>query len=131
MIRRFFKDSKEKLSKDFSIEEFHCHCQFQECFETYIDEGLVNGLQILRNVIAVPVVITRGYSCSAHNKAVGGAKNSFHLLGMAADLYAKGVGLNQLIKAASQIDAFGGIGSYQGHLHVDTGPRRDWASQNL
>lgn len=35
-----------------------------------------------------PIFVTSGYRCEALNKAVGGAKNSQHCKGEAADLYA-------------------------------------------
>ena len=43
-------------------------------------------LQNLRNKIKMPIVVTSGYRSEAVNKAVGGAKNSAHLRGGAADI---------------------------------------------
>lgn len=43
-------------------------------------------LQKLRNLIGMPIVVTSGYRSEAVNKAVGGAKNSAHLRGGAADI---------------------------------------------
>lgn len=43
-------------------------------------------LDPLRELLGQPVRVTSGYRCPALNKAVGGAGNSFHLTGCAADL---------------------------------------------
>lgn len=42
-------------------------------------------LQPLRNYLGVPVVISSGYRSPVLNKKIGGAANSQHLYGMAAD----------------------------------------------
>lgn len=38
-----------------------------------------------------PVIITSGYRCEEHNRAVGSVRNSQHLLGNAADIVVDGV----------------------------------------
>ncbi len=45
-------------------------------------------LDPLRTAYAQPIYINSGYRSPALNKAVGGAKNSHHILGMAADITA-------------------------------------------
>lgn len=47
-------------------------------------------LDPLREAYGKPVYVSSGYRCAELNKAVGGAKNSQHLTGMAADIYVKG-----------------------------------------
>ena len=42
----------------------------------------------LRQAIGAPITITSGYRCKALNSAVGGANNSLHLWGLAADITA-------------------------------------------
>ena len=44
-------------------------------------------LQPLRKAWGHPIVVSSGYRCEELNKAVGGAKNSQHLLGEAADIH--------------------------------------------
>lgn len=43
-------------------------------------------LQPLRDEIEAPVRVTSGYRCKALNSIVGGAENSLHMLGLAADV---------------------------------------------
>lgn len=50
--------------------------------------ALAERLQIIRDVLRVPVYISSGYRCAALNKAVDGEYTSQHQLGLAADIYA-------------------------------------------
>jgi hypothetical protein len=43
-------------------------------------------LDILRSALGVPLMISSGYRCAAHNAEVGGAPSSRHLIGCAADV---------------------------------------------
>jgi uncharacterized protein YcbK (DUF882 family) len=43
-------------------------------------------LQCIRNVVDFPLVISSGFRCEAHNKAVGGEADSAHTRGLAADI---------------------------------------------
>ena len=45
-----------------------------------------NVLQPLRDALGCPIVITSGFRCAELNKRIGGAANSQHLYGQAADL---------------------------------------------
>lgn len=49
---------------------------------------LASGLERVRNLLAVPVVVTSGYRCPKLNSAIGGSKNSAHMNGLAADFIA-------------------------------------------
>ena len=44
-----------------------------------------NVLQPLRDALGCPIVITSGFRCAELNKRIGGAANSGHLYGQAAD----------------------------------------------
>lgn len=47
---------------------------------------LANELEVVRAILGgFPIVISSGYRCPRVNAAVGGAKESAHLLGLAAD----------------------------------------------
>lgn len=45
-----------------------------------------NVLDPLRHAWGAPIIVTSGYRCPKLNKKVGGAKNSQHTLGQAADI---------------------------------------------
>lgn len=49
-----------------------------------------NVLDPIRDKFCAPVIITSGYRCPKVNKLVGGANNSQHMSGCAADFHVKG-----------------------------------------
>ena len=53
-------------------------------------------LQPLRDKLGKPIIITSGYRSPALNKAIGGAPNSQHCKGEAADLYSPGMTIKEL-----------------------------------
>ena len=106
----------QKLSEHFQAREFACSC----CGMVLVHPELVRKLEGLRSAVGAPVNVTSGYRCSSCNKAVGGAENSYHLFGMAADIWVEGISPQQLAEIAANI-GFDGIGVYpeQGFVHVD------------
>lgn len=67
-----------------------------------------------------PITITSGYRTAKHNTAVGGAKNSFHLRGMAADIVVEGMSPKQVQSTLS--DWPGGLGLGATFTHLDIRP---------
>jgi len=101
------------LSAHFSRHEFACH----HCGQLAHDppQRLLDGLEVVRANHGRPVRIVSGYRCPAHNRAVGGARNSRHLDVAAADLE-PGV----LSVADARVIGFVGIGACKGWaVHVD------------
>lgn len=45
------------------------------------------ALDPLREAIGSPIIVSSGYRCPELNNAVGGSPTSYHLLGLAADIY--------------------------------------------
>jgi uncharacterized protein YcbK (DUF882 family) len=85
-------------------------------------------LQRLETVRALagghPLRIVSGYRCPPHNKAVGGAKDSQHMYGAAADIPAGRVTPAQATRAG-----FTGLGIQAGwvvHVDVRDGPITTW-----
>ena len=50
------------------------------------------GLELVRNLLGAPILISSGYRSPALNKAVGGAANSQHMTGEAVDFTCPGYG---------------------------------------
>lgn len=51
-----------------------------------------NILQPLRNYLGVPILISSGFRCPDLNRAAGGAADSQHLYGQAADIHTGSIG---------------------------------------
>lgn len=122
-IKQYQKSARIKLSNNFTSNEFSCHgngC----CTTVLIDEKLVEYVQQIRDHFKKPVNISSGYRCAIHNRNVGGATNSYHSRGQAADIYINGVSPAEIAKYAESIGILG-IGLYEtakdGYfVHIDT-----------
>lgn len=108
-------EKKEFESKDGAAMPAAVLAQIQE---------LAKNLQVLREKVKKPIVITSGYRSPAHNKAIGGAKESKHILGQAADFKVPGMTpkqvyliILQLIKEGKMKP--GGLHAYSGWVHYD------------
>lgn len=66
------------------------HIDERATIECNINSLVDNVLDPIRDKFCAPVVITSGYRCPQVNKLVGGANNSQHMLGCAADFHIKG-----------------------------------------
>jgi uncharacterized protein YcbK (DUF882 family) len=119
MIKSYImdKDANEKVGQHFKVREFACKDGSQVVF---IDDHLVSVLDILRNKLGKPVIITSGYRTPTRNKDVGGAKYSYHMRGMAADIRVNGVSAKEL---ANELNAIVpdecGIIVYKSWVHFD------------
>ena len=119
------KDGNRRLAPDFKVRELRCR---DGTDTVMVDEALTVVLQCIREHFGKAVTITSGYRTAAHNAAVGGAKNSQHLLGRAADIRVEGVSVEDVAAYAEQLmPDWGGVGRYPikagratGWVHVDT-----------
>lgn len=106
-------------SKYFKQREFGCKC----CGYVNTVDELIVVLDKLREHFDKPVVITSGTRCTAHNKAVGGAKASQHLYGTAADIKVKDVSPVEVHKyLITTYPNEYGIGMYNTFTHIDVRP---------
>ncbi|MCL2512370.1 MAG: D-Ala-D-Ala carboxypeptidase family metallohydrolase [Oscillospiraceae bacterium] len=119
------KDGNTYLSKNFQVKEFRCRDGNDKIL---IDDALVQKLQAMRDCFGVPVNINSAYRTAAYNKKVGGASNSRHLCGTAADIAVKGV--NPLTICRFSQGRFNGIGLYDTFSHVDARPDKSYWKQN-
>ncbi len=109
-----------KISEHFSRNELACKCG---CGQDTVDVALLPVLERVRDHFDSPTSVTSGNRCTEYNKRVGGAKNSQHLIGKAADIKVKGV---NPVDVYNYLDAShsGGLGSYPGFTHVDSRDQR-------
>lgn len=71
-----------QISPNFRLREFQCPC----CHAVTLHPKLLAAMQKLRGDLAAPLIVTSGYRCARHNSDVGGARNSLHRRGLAADV---------------------------------------------
>ncbi len=78
-------------------------------------------LEALRKKLGnVPVTVNSGFRSIAHNADVGGASDSMHLYGTAADLGVAGVA-NKTVYQKAETCGFSGLETYtEDHQHVDS-----------
>jgi hypothetical protein len=107
------------LAKHFAAEELACGCDRDTCKAVVVHWRLIRLLSRMRGQIARPLYVTSGYRCPKHNRDIGGAPESLHLAGMAADVQAS-IEVQHLAAVAKACGA-GGIGVYPRHVHVDVG----------
>lgn len=87
---------------------------------------LANAFEDIRALYDKPIMVLSAYRTPAHNKKIGGARNSQHVLGRALDLAPpKGVSVDKFyrdIKARATEFGIRGIGKYRTFVHVDIRP---------
>ena len=111
------KDGQTKLSNNFMVSEFACKDGSDVIF---IAPELVDVLQKIRDHFGKAVNINSGYRTNFHNNRVGGAKQSQHLYGTAADIYISGVSPEDIAAySETLLSGTGGIGIYKNFVHVD------------
>ena len=109
------------ISLHFNLSEFACPC----CNLVMLHPKLLAKLVELKNTLERPVYITSGYRCFEYNRKVGGVVNSYHCIGLAADIKVKDINLITLLEICENID-FAGIGLYEkkNFLHLDVRPTK-------
>ena len=106
------------LSYHFSRSEFKCKCG--ECEVDTVDAELIGVLEALRKRYDRPITITSGCRCVEYNREVGGAEDSQHLLGKAADIVVKGIDPAEVYHYLNWAypDCYG-LGDYEDFTHID------------
>lgn len=113
------------LSQYFKLSEFRSKdgAEFPQDVLQNLQKLVVN-LDVIREEIGLPVQVNSGYRSPEHNKKIGGAKNSYHVKGMASDLSVKGISPNALreiivgLMDNGRITA-GGVKAYATFVHYD------------
>lgn len=109
------------MAKYFDISEFTCkHCG--QLPQHGMDSKLIEVLDKLRERLGEALVISSGYRCPTHNRNIGGASESYHMKGMAADVYihsdqysAKEIETLAFESGANTACAY----PHQGFVHID------------
>jgi uncharacterized protein YcbK (DUF882 family) len=122
-----------KLSTNFSLHEF-------ESADGTAPNGdvlknlteLAKNLEVLRKHLGQPIRVTSGFRSKEHNKKIGGAPASTHILGMAADIQVAKMKPEEIAKAIELLIANGkmkegGLGIYRTWIHYDIrGTKARW-----
>jgi len=78
----------------------------------YIDNIILMAkeLQLVRNYIGSPIIITSAYRTPTYNNYCGGVKNSYHTKGMAVDIRVNGMQPYDLAVYVAKLTDFKGFG---------------------
>lgn len=112
------RDAGQQLSKHFKASEWKC----KDGEEYFLwSDDLVAILEDVRNHFNAPVIINSAYRTPEWNSRVGGAKNSYHIKGMAADIRVKDHSTREVAKyiAYELMPNWGGVIRYTNFVHVD------------
>ena len=103
---------------NFSVSELSCGCDGRFCGGAYWhDPGFLDPLQMLREEIGGPLVLTSAHRCPLWNAAIGGAPFSAHKR-IAADISLHALDRFELLTAARDF-GFTGLGLARTFLHLD------------
>lgn len=109
--------------KYFKRSEFKCTCNGKYCngFPVEPDEKMVRIVDQIRKHFGKPLTPNSAIRCKKRNAEVGGASNSQHLYGTAADISVPGVSPKTVAAyVETLLPNTGGIGIYSWGVHVDT-----------
>lgn len=104
------------LTPNFSMREFRCAHWLLGPDEDLLVR-LAANLQVIRDALGAPVVVVSGYRCPDCNRACGGARNSRHMVGDAADFRSPGWDVEDLARVVLALIregriSEGGVGVY-------------------
>jgi uncharacterized protein YcbK (DUF882 family) len=122
--------NRKKLTADFYEDEFWSP---DKNFAKMEPEFMLK-LQKLRTTVGVTFTISSGYRTPEFNARIGGAPESFHPKGMAADIEHIGWDGATKLKFLGTAIAMGfSIGVYRKHFHVDsrTGTKVLWIGKDV
>lgn len=122
---------KEQLTKNFRLSEFQSKDGAEMPDEVYDNiVRLAEELQVIRDIVKLPIRINSAYRSPEHNRKVGGVYNSQHLLGTAADLVIVGLSSSKAYLIIDKLQhsghiLTGGLGLYRTFVHYDIRGRRN------
>lgn len=125
-------NSNEKLSPHFTLGELTASdTAARRAIDNTPSEAIVSNLhrvaatlEAVRALHGKPLVVTSGYRCPALNQAVGGARDSAHVKGLAADINVPGISPYDLgsaiINAGIEFDQL--IHEFGSWVHIGLAP---------
>lgn len=75
-----------ELIKSSTAQRLHIDNNPMQEVKDNLNKLIDNVLDPLRELYGKPIIVNSGYRCTKLNKAIGGAKNSQHLVGQASDI---------------------------------------------
>ena len=132
MNKKYEYSDTTQLSPHFNAKEFRCKCGKEHEFE--VSDELVKKLEQLYTALnCSKIIVTSGFRCSAHDKAVKGSGTGQHTLGNAADICCYGQDgqpiSSKTVCCKAQDIGFSGIANitaaYQ-YTHVDVRSGKKW-----
>lgn len=113
-----------RLGRYFRLVEFACR---DGSDLVLIHPSLITLLNELRAAVKKPITITSAYRTKSHNVSIGGADDSDHLYGMAADIVVLGLSA-PMVQELLERWGIGGMGSYETFTHAGVrGKDRRWS----
>lgn len=92
---------------------------------------LCKTLEDIRQEFKLPVKLLSVFRSEAYNKAIGGARNSQHVQGRAADFIVKGISPDKVhakileLYNEGKLPQLGGLGKYPTFTHIDIRPKKN------
>jgi uncharacterized protein YcbK (DUF882 family) len=123
-VKSYPKGSQDLVSKHFKAHELDCPCSAETCKETLVDCQMMEQMDAIRDEMGVPVKITSGNRCAAHQaelKARGcetAVGISQHELGMAVD-FETGQHTGEELEQVARRHGFVAVGVGKRFIHAD------------
>lgn len=136
-VNHYDYNDSTQLSPHFNAHEFRCSCG--KIHETLISSELIEKLEALYTTLnCSKIIVTSGYRCPDHDKAVGGTSSGQHTKGTAADVCCYGQDgqpiSSKTVCCKAQDLGFTGIAnitsSYQ-YTHLDVRTSGKWYGNEI
>lgn len=136
-VNHYDYNNSTQLSPHFNAREFRCSCG--KSHETLLASELVDKLEALYATLnCSKIIVTSGYRCPEHDKAVGGTSSGQHTKGTAADVCCYGQDgqpiSSKTVCCKAQDLGFTGIAnitsSYQ-YTHLDVRASAKWYGDEI
>ena len=136
-VNNYDYNDSTQLSPHFNIREFRCQCGGNH--ETLISSELIEKLEALYATLnCSKIIVTSGYRCPDHDKAVGGTSSGQHTKGTAADVCCYGqdgqpISSKMVCCKAQDLDFTGiaNITSNYQYTHLDVRTSAKWYGDEI